>query len=78
LYSCSWGDTVNFRNCEVGTRYNRGMTVFVLKVNFLTYLSYVNYYMKQMQADVLNSGTTFSFPHPFQLVITETAVWGTT
>jgi hypothetical protein len=35
LYSCSWGDTVNFRNREVGTRAKRGMAVFVLKVNFL-------------------------------------------
>jgi len=33
--------------------------------------------MKQMQINVLNSVTTFTFSHPFQLVITEAVVFGT-
>ena len=55
------------------TREKRRMTVFVLMVNFLTYL--VTYYVEQVQVNVLNSVKTFCFPHPFQLVITKTAVF---
>ena len=42
------------------TREKRRMTVFVLMVNFLTYL--VTYYVEQVQVNVLNSVKTFSFP----------------
>jgi hypothetical protein len=56
LYSYTWGDTVNLRNREVGTRDKRGMTVFVLKVNFFNLLDYVSYYMKQIQLNVLKLG----------------------
>jgi len=57
------------------TRRKRGMTVFILKVNFLT--CFVMYYVKQMRVNVVNSVTTFSFTHPFPLVVTETAVFST-
>jgi hypothetical protein len=68
---------MNFRNREVGTRDKRGMTVFVWKVNFFkpTWLCKLLY--AALQVNVLNSVTTFFFPHPFQLVITETSVFGT-